>query len=297
MKNKKKVCKECGQVITGEFVEYNGEYICQDCFDESYFYCDDCGKIEHRDNGYWIKDEEKLVCDNCIYNYKKCDDCGDYFKNYCYINNYGYVCEDCFDRGQFGYCSGCNDNFHYDDLHYSERGDCYYCDDCYEEDDDDLLYDYHDFSDWELFKGKNEDFDTVPYYIGKEIELEPKSYDCISEVLEVMNNHINAVGMHDGSLNDGGIEVVTHPESWEYLQEHKQNYKDFFDEVERLGYGDDGNTGLHFHVTRPNDNVVARVIVLLESFKEEIKKLSRRNGNFSWSKFMTDTEYSNEEKV
>ena len=201
MKKVQKLCSRCGQEITGDFVEIEGEIVCQDCCDK--------------------------------------------------------------------YCSG-----------------------------EDILYEYHDFSDWELFKGQNEEsYDKVPYYIGKEIELEPKHYSDVEGVVNAMNTYINAVGMEDSSLNSGGVEVVTHPESWEYLQEKKEDYRKFFAKIQELEYGDDGNTGLHFHITRPNDNVVSRVIVLIESFKEEIQKLSRRNGDFHWSRFLTDMEQDNTEKL
>ena len=302
-KEEKRICSRCGQEIVGEFVEVDGEIVCQNCFDEYYFYCDDCGEIEERDNGYWIECESKLVCQNCINDYTYCNDCGEYFPSddTYYVEGHGYcVCRDCRDSGDYYYCNGCNELFHIDDLTYSERYDGYYCDSCYDDccDDDDLLYEYHDFNDWYFYKGSNEEsYDKVPYYIGKEIELEPKKYSNVEGVVNAINNNINAVGMHDGSLDEGGVEVVTHPESWEYLKEHKENYRKFFEEIEGLNYGDAGNTGLHFHVTRPNDNVISRVIVILESFKEEIKKLSRRNGDFHWSKFLSDKEQDNADKL
>lgn len=295
MKKEKKICSECGQEIQGEAIEIDGESVCESCFDEYFFYCDDCGKVERKDYGYWIDDADKLVCDNCINNYHHCEDCGNYFENATYIENRGYVCEDCYERNNYGYCENCGRYYDYDYIHYSERNDEYYCENCYEEEDNDGLFSYHAFNDWCLFKGKNEE--NAPYYIGKEIELEPKNYNCLSEVIEVMQRKLNAVGMEDGSLNSGSIEVVTHPESWQYLLEHKNDYEEFFEEMEKMQYGDDGNTGLHFHVTRPNENVISRIIVILESFKEEIKKLSRRNGDFHWSKFISDYENSDIEKI
>lgn len=290
----KKVCSRCGQEINegAEFYYINDNEVI----------CEDCGKIEERDFGFWINCENKLVCQDCIDNYTYCNDCGEYFPNddthYVVGCDY-YICSNCRDRGDYAYCESCNDLFHIDDLHYSDYHDAYYCDCCYDDCcEDDLLYEYHDFNDWELFKGSNEEsFDKVPYYIGKEIELEPKNYSNVEGVVNAMYENINAVGMHDGSLDEGGVEVVTHPESWEYLQEHKENYRKFFDRMEDLKYGDNGNTGLHFHVTRPNDNVISRVIVILESFKEEIKKLSRRNGDFHWSKFLSDRENEDADKL
>ena len=297
-KEKQHVCSRCGKMIEGDYQEIDGEIVCQDCIEEYYFYCEDCNKIEERDNGYWIEDSQKLVCSDCIDDYDCCERCGSYFSRTTYVNGYGYVCDDCFDRGDFGYCEGCDEYYCMDDLYYSERNDCYYCNSCWDEyggDYDGLLYEYHDFDDWHLYKGANEE--TPNYYIGKEIELEPKNYSNVESVVDTMNEYLNAVGMEDGSLDSGGVEVVTHPESWEYLQTKKEDYKKFFEKMEELKYGDAGNTGLHFHITRPNENVVSRIIVLLESFKEEIQKLSRRNGDFHWSKFLSDGESDEVEKL
>lgn len=293
MKKEKIICRDCGREIAPDELDsctlIDGEYICEECFNENYFYCEDCGKIEFQEYGTWIEDKQIMVCSNCVNNYTYCEDCGKYYSSdtcMSYIENYGYVCEHCYNYGDYGYCDNCGYYFRYDELHYSERQDRYYCDDCYDYDDD-LLYEYHEFNDWYLFRDKDET--EPPYYIGKEIELEPKNCDDLQEVLNAKDRYLNAVGMHDGSLNRGGVEIVTHPESWKYLQSKKQDYKNFFDEMEHLGYGDAGNTGLHFHITRPSDDIISRIIVILESFKDEIKKLSRRNGDFGWSKFLTDT--------
>ena len=296
MKKENKICSICGGIIEGEVYEVNGEIMCQECFDEHYFYCEDCGRVEDRDNGCWVEDAYKMVCEDCANGYSYCEDCGNYYERATYIQDYGYVCERCFDRGDYGYCEGCDNYFRGCDIRYSEYHDAYYCEDCYEEhySDDELLYEYHDFNDWRLFKAPNEE--EPKYYIGKEIELEAKNYNQLGNVIDCMNTYLNAVGMHDGSLDNGGAEIVTHPESWEYLQLKKQDYIDFFANMQRLEYGDAGHTGLHFHVSRPNDDIIARIIVIIESFKEEIKKLSRRNGDFGWSKFLSDSESNEKEK-
>jgi len=288
------VCVECGEMIQGESVEIDGQYYCSDCFNDNYFYCDDCEKIESRDNGYWIDRESKMICEDCCNNhYVYCHDCSEYVhEDDCYYvtgRDY-YICEDCRDSGDYITCESCGDLFHINDATYSERYDRYYCDSCYDDINDGLLYSYHEFNDWELFKGKDETYDSVPYYIGKEIELEPKNNYCLEELVDTMTRNINAVAMEDGSLRNESAEIVTHPESWQYLLEHKENYKKFFEEVEHLEYGDAGSAGLHFHVTRPNEDVIARLLVIMESFKDEIKKLSRRTQNQleSWATFLTD---------
>ena len=287
------ICSDCGNEITGE-VYYNndGDTICENCRITNYGICEDCGELIPNDDLTYIEDRDCYVCENCLDNgdYFCCEDCGDWYStddNYVYVENYGQVCERCYGNGGYGYCEDCGNYYCEDDLHYNENDGCDYCDNCYRdhEESHDHVYGYHEFNNWRLFKGSKEDL--PPYYIGKEIELEAKSYTNTQEVLNTMDKYLNAVAMRDGSLSNG-VEIVTHPESWKYLQENKEKYKQFFKRIEELNYGDNGGTGLHFHVTRPSEDVISRLIVILESFKDEIKKLSRRNGSFSWCKFITD---------
>lgn len=214
--------------------------------------CADCGELHKFEELVKIYDdyEHFYVCEDCAENYSICDDCG-------------HRCT--------------NDNIHEYQGHT-------YCNNCYRNHLP-RLYDYHEFRSWKLFKGKNEE--NPPYYIGKEIEIEGGERD---DALAIIYDTINAVAMKDSSLGYGGVECVTHPESWEYLQENKEDYKKFFDRIGEVGYGNEGSCGLHFHVTRPNDEVISRIIVLLESFKKEIKKLSRREEDqlSEWARFISD---------
>lgn len=254
----KKICYDCGRVIEKgeEFEEYEGEIICENCLTENFEQCDDCNNWHHRE---------------------------DMQRVYRLNGSSYYVCDECFDYGNYSYCESCDRYFHNDDGRW--RDDYFYCDNCRPNSE---ILDYHEYHDIEFYKGKNE---TEPkYYIGKEIELEPIGSSYTTEIVNAMNNYINAVAMEDGSLNNGGVEIVTEPESWEYLQEIKESYREFFDKVQYYGYGDAGNAGLHFHISRPNDDIIARIIVIMENFKDEIIKLSRRSlGQIdNWAQFLTN---------
>jgi len=290
-----KICQDCQQVITGEYYEYDGGYLCQGCHEENYFTCEDCDEICSNDNMYHIEDRDRYVCESCLDNYNYCEDCQTYNEGYTTIHRIDgssyEVCDCCFDNGDYYFCEGCNQYYHIDDMHYVENEDRHVCDNCYEEMEENMdnnrIYNYHEFCDWQFFKSEKDT--EKDYFIGKEIELEPTGEINNDKILEAISN-INAVGMRDSSLRYGGVEVVTHPETWNYLQENKENYQKFFDRIKELNYKNCGGCGLHFHVSRPSDNVISRIIVLLESFKEEIKKLSRRRTSqlSQWAKFLTD---------
>lgn len=299
MKKKKIICENCGRIIDGEHQEYEGKTYCIECFEEEFYYCPDCEEYYPRDNFYYVESTENYVCDNCINNYERCEDCGEYYteEDTYEIQNpsggYNYrVCDHCTNNGDYCTCDDCGYMYHIDDLHYHESDDRYYCDDCYDNHRSELAG-YHDYdSDWKLFHLPGE---TPKYYIGKEIELEPLGSNNVEEVLNIKDKYLNAFATEDGSLNYGGVEVVTHPESFNYIVEHKENYRNFFNEIKAIDYGNDGHCGLHFHVTRPNDEVISRLIVIMESFKDEIIKLSRRTENQidHWAQFLSNYYSSN----
>lgn len=296
----KKICRDCGCVIDqdNEVIEIDNEYLCQNCFEENYFECDSCGRIEHIDYEYTTHNGYP-ICESCYYDYYfTCNDCGEIYHNddSHYIENEDYcVCYHCIDN--YHYCDNC-DTYFSGDYHY--ENDYCYCDSCYEEEREESggLLGYHDYVEWKFYKTEQDKpviINNTEYLmgIGTEIEQEPKGYSNVSGVINAINNNINAVAMEDGSLNCGGVEVITHPQTWNYFQEHKQNYVKFFEELKNLEYKNCGHCGLHFHVTRPDQDTIARVIVLLESFKEEIKTLSRRSEERlnQWAKFITDNCY------
>lgn len=293
----KKICRDCGCVIDqdNEVIEIDNEYLCQSCFEENYFECDNCGRIEHIDYEYTTHNGYP-ICESCYYDYFfTCEDCGEIFHNddSYYIASEDYsVCSNCIDN--YHYCDNCNEwfsgNYHYDN-------DYCYCDNCYEEESGGML-DYHEYVDWQFFRTEKDqpiEMNGTQYtmYIGSEIEQEPNGSSNVSGVINAINNNVNAVGMYDGSLNSGGVEIITHPQTWNYFQDHKQDYVKLFNELNNLQYKNCGHCGLHFHITRPDQDTIARAIVLLESFKSEIKTLSRRSQERlnQWATFITDNCY------
>ena len=299
-----KICKYCGEIIEDgdDIVEVNfcGETALahRDCAEDKAFYCDDCGNWFDNDihNRIWVDSEEKIICEDCYcMNYFTCEHCGSVFnENYLnYSPNDNAYCDDCYQEN-FTRCEGCGCVISYDDAHYCSEDDNYYCDDCIENfENDRRIYSYHDFDDWRLFKNENE---INPYYIGYELEVEHKNNTTATqgETLDILENNLNVVFMHDGSLNDTGFEIVSHPQTFKYLQDQKEKMKTAFDRAIENGYisHNSSNCGLHFHFTAPKENrdeIVERIWIILETYKDEISKLSRRKGCFSYCKFLTDT--------
>lgn len=269
------ICSDCGEFATGtiavETSRGDTRQVCEDCITNSevYFCCEDCETwYDDTVNSYTTSDG-RTICDGCrCEHYIECDNCGDLV----YEDN-AYYCDDC-DRY---YCESCWDN------HYHEEN---------------LLYDYHAFRDWRPYKTETEC--EPPFYIGHELEIDNGS--LCEDVINDITSSIPAVCMHDGSLGCDGIEIVSQPLSYKYYLAKENDYHELFKRLANdYGYQSHNTTtcGLHFHVTRPqNSDIIDRIILFMETYKEEIIRLSRRSsGEISdWCNFLSDYRTSVSEK-
>ena len=107
--------------------------------------------------------------------------------------------------------------------------------------------------------------------------------------------------MSDGSLSNGGFEIISHPQSFNYIMANKDKIKLVWDKLIDLGYvsHDSTHCGLHFHITRPTDDeIINRLWFILEFYKKEIITLSRRSSGQieQWCNFLSDMLNDNERK-
>ena len=266
-------CKNCGE-WTEDYITINSRHgnfqVCCECAD-NYFYCEDCE--EYYDDTYDTFETigGRVICEDCRYNdYVECHDCGAIVR--C-GSDMAYYCDDC---------------------------DEYFCERCWDEHyhEENLLYDYHDFHDWQLKKTDNEE--EPPFYIGHELEIDDGSN--MSAAVDTISS-IGGICMHDGSLGVKGIEFISHPFSYNYMLSQEQAYRNAFDKLaNEYGYKSHNTStcGLHFHVTRPTDTkIIDRIILFMETYKEEIIQLSRRkSGELNhWSRFLSDKKSTVDEKI
>lgn len=97
-------------------------------------------------------------------------------------------------------------------------------------------------------------------------------------------------------MSDNGFEIISHPQSFNYIMSHFENYKRAFDKLRELDYisHDSGRCGLHFHVTAPKENrdeIINRLWIILETYQEQVKKLSRRD-SYSYCHLLSENEHS-----
>lgn len=309
--NEERICEDCGRVLDPdeelvEALDYNGNVImiCKDCADSDYYRtCDDCGRLVHVDYTRYIEDSGETVCEDCLHeDYNYCDHCDSWFSGEAYETANGdTICENCRDN-YYCVCDNCGGLFHEDDVHWDD--DYCYCDDCYQESyDEEGIIDYHANGSWQTYK-TGEDKEE-PIYFGFELEVEPNGdYSSSSQkrTLEKVHNNIHCYTEHDGSLNYGGFEIVSHPQTYNYIMEQYSKYKEVLETLKENDYRSDApsNCGLHFHVTAPSEygsekreEIIDRLWLIVETYKHELGELSRRNGKYGYCHFLSES-YSSE---
>lgn len=283
--------------IVNDYTEIDGEKYTEAQIDElmnngELFFCEDCNEYVFEDDVIAIHDWRdnviKYVCSDCAYNnYECCRDCGNYYEreDMIWTHDGDYICERCYEDN-YVTCENCGEVIRYEDAIEGDYG-CYFCEDCAPENGN--IYQYHEFDDWELFSTPKDNEDT--FYIGRELEIdngknEQRASECVYE-------NLKAVCMRDGSLNNG-FEIVTHPQTFNYIMDNRETIKKTFETLIDCGYESHNaeTCGLHFHVTAPKENrdiIVSRLWAILEAYKNEIVRLSRRkDSQLHWCKWLTD---------
>jgi len=66
------VCDRCGERIWFDDSEGDSNTtLCQDCYDEYYHRCSDCGRLIHNDHTYYVDDSDVPYCCNCIDSHRR----------------------------------------------------------------------------------------------------------------------------------------------------------------------------------------------------------------------------------
>lgn len=186
---------------------------CADCVRAHSITCDDCGtRIPSRECYRALReDRERLICGRCYRRYRSCANCGT-------LRHRDDAEVDFVVRRGITYCSSCDPGEPAMRL---------------------LEYDYkpEEFH----FHGNPKDI-----HYGVEFEVTaPRS--TVARTIEVLGGHTHAYCKRDGSLTNGGYEIVTHPHT---LAAHRELWKPFWAHARTNGLRSDGTTGMHVHIER-----------------------------------------------
>ena len=184
--------------------------------------CCCCGSEIDREQGYIGEDDSQFYCESCYYdNYACCENCEDYHLR--------------------------------DNLNWSDTNECYYCDDCWEEEDSMTIKSYHNRDIPLIFKKVNDE-DTKLYF-GFELEVENyhNVRSCEDMATDIRNNYndLDLCFEQDGSLSDG-FEIISQPMTYNYIVKHYDDFKGILNDLGEDGFQshNGGRCGLHIHISR-----------------------------------------------
>lgn len=216
-----------------------------------------------------------------------CEHCGGEFSYHDVVFNNGKAyCKTCYE--QLPICSSCGKIV--DTLFNTIDGEV--CEECIQREARVRSYDYLPDV-WNTMTVDEEDNSLL---IGAEIEIDKGSgeQETMKDISSVMGKTV--IYEHDGSLSNG-FEIVTHPFSYNFWHEKVDYVNKMFDAAKSHGYkAHDTNTcGLHLHVDkeqlattdRTRDEVIDNILLIMETFMEEIIEFSRRH-NTNYAKFLQD---------
>ena len=285
--NSVQTCWHCGKEFTATEEDYHpvhdaGEqYICPSCVENWYTSCEYCGDLVNiEDDACYIEDREVYYCPSCARHHAwECSDCGHWYaRDLIYVSNEDrHICRDCLYEGCYYECSNCGDIISEDGAHYSEWNDSYFCDACWQDNEDRVIYGYKDWTGEPSFYG----FPADGLYFGAEVEIDKggENDENAARLLDILGGESIAHCEHDGSLTDG-FEIITSAFSLPYYMANiREKMADMMKEAVKMGYrAHDTNTcGLHIHVSRaPLEGHEETLFNILKRFRKEFIKLSRR---------------------
>lgn len=280
------VCVNCGAVVDTDADTYAHEYYCEECYQEKFRTCDDCGEVCEIDDMTWLEHEEEWICDECIRrHYTQCDDCGRYERDGdTYRTNSGAdICVSCYADSYFT-CEGCSDIFHNDQ--YATDGLCDACEAEREAEEETNIAEIKNYSYKPapvFYQGTN---DSSNLYMGIELEYETER-GSLRNLAELWGTYFSNEFYlkHDGSL-DHGLEAVSHPATLTAWHERRDTLESLFNDIESdtETFTTDG-TGLHIHVSKRGmtDGHKMRLYAFINGYKTSVEKIARREES-SWAK-------------
>lgn len=241
-------CTHCRQELPADRkMLFDGQILCEDCFDELTTTCERCG--------------ERIWLD---------DSAGD---------AYTVLCQDCYDDA-YHRCADCGRLICNDDTYYiNDDSDVPYCHDCIDRHRNGIQSYYYNPT--PIFYGDG------PRYLGVELEIDDggESDSVAQKLMDIGNSEKDQLYIkHDGSL-DEGMEIVTHPMTLNYHRT-QMPWEPVLSKALELGYCShkSGTCGLHVHVNRScfgatesqQEEAIARVLFFVENHWNELLLFSRR---------------------
>lgn len=86
-------CSDCESLTNTTYLAYYDAYICDDCLENNYYYCDDVNDYRYYDDCIYLEDLQKYVSKDydCYY----CEKCQCFYSKIIELEDNEFICEDC----------------------------------------------------------------------------------------------------------------------------------------------------------------------------------------------------------
>jgi hypothetical protein len=288
-------CQECGEIFDmDEKTEIDGEDYCTECKNEHFYSCDHCHELIHESD--ITSHQDNIYCESCFDRlFFRCDGCGEYFPvAERQEHEREEFCSECFDESYF-VCDTCGESCCSDD--YASDGTCI---DCYENASGGRLLDHdadilncvrNPYCGPQLIRTTKAIRKTR--YFGLEIET-----DGGREYSEIAVSDI-AILKHDGTCS--GPEIVTIPATLDNYYNSDYPLPSLLSSaIEQGCKGSTGcDTGMHIHVSKSSLTTltIGKMIVFVNAIENRsfMTLIMQRSFN-QWcqvkTKKITDTHYN-----
>lgn len=268
---------------------------------DEYCFCYRCGGVTQYDatEEVHVGGVLETWCRNCVDCHSfRCNDCEEYYDEHSY-DHYstpdGDVCSDCYDE-YWCECACCHETVRQRNAFWSDNEDGWLCEDCYENSGSGAVRKYHHNPPINFLSVAGEKTDK---YIGCEIETEEGDYDARREITARYGEDETIIyQMHDGSLNNSGIECITQPMSKKYLDQF--DFEGWFGELINAGARshDTEHCGLHIHLSKEwfgsttdrQELTAGTVIAIMGRLKPELQQAARRTDSY-WCHYPDEAYY------
>ena len=254
------VCDDCGKLVEVDrtFTTHNNGIICENCYETNgYFTCERCGKVVDDYHIVHIKDTEEYVCDDCAdEHYYRCMECGEWYSSSKIISdsNNQHLCEDCYCDSYYT-CAVCGEFVHQDDACWNEATDEMYCEYCYStEIESNFINSYHSNDNWTVHCTEDEYNDYIPdkLTLGLEIEV-AGSAEYAEGFMDKVDDDLIYLE-RDGSV--AGFEIITQPMTRKYATEvFTDKITKGFEFLKENNFKGHNAGGIHIHVGLPYDEL------------------------------------------
>lgn len=247
-------CSLCGSLHPiSEVVAYKNRPICQECKEARFVVCEDCGRLVPKEGV--VNRCGKQLCYECSTGYRRCIDCGEWFKavDMESVNagndEYFHYCNTCFqkalDKGTVAFCDNCGEVFYFDQLVKIDGK--YYCKECR---NIAIIYPYHCSRNPKFYSLNSVELGPLRknLYLGLEVELSCVGIENGSLAKKIIDQGFLKCE-HDSSIFNG-FEVISDAMTLPFWQKNQGGFSSLskaIKEAKQEGFREHPSSGIHVH--------------------------------------------------